>query len=382
MSSVNSNNKSFQFNLEITCNIDIKTSTTTTYDPASVMCSPPTSPVSPTASPYSSTYASRHAEEYRIENTLTSKGHIDLKKLSEALQGTIWETSKNGSSNIIKVTDKSLHDKHITYVDDTEITIQENIINESRILKYLTTNDPPPTLVQFIDFFYDTRNYFLVMQHGGHSFFEFVKKCHQYIEHELLDITQWLSFCVAAMQQTVGLLAWLHDTMHCCHLDVSLENFVISNVHVHMDRKTKKILRFNEDFHIKIIDFGLAEVFTTTDKSGLIDFSCTKYVGKTAYKSPEVHRKKGTFDARGADCWSLGISFFMMLIGAPPFKRASRKDPMFVLIMNGQILDILYAWNRVHYITAEILDLFQRIFVAEKDRMTIQEIQEHASLVP
>ena len=101
--------------------------------------------------------------------------------------------------------------------------------------------------------------------------------------------------------------------MHSCvHLDISLENLVIDQVMVMVQDKTNKIV-FSDEFTIKMVDFGLSEVFTAVDANGDVDFRCTKYVGKTAYKCPTIYAKKGTFDARSAACWSLGVALFMMV---------------------------------------------------------------------
>ena len=125
------------------------------------------------------------------------------------------------------------------------------------------------------------------------------------------------------------------------------QNFVIDDVMVTINSDTNKV-NFRDDFTIKVcayngcsvcvsmalchgqmVDFGLAEAFTSRDSSGDIDFRCKKYVGKTQYKSPKVYAKKEVFDARSADCWSLGVVLFMMvcvhrlicwLIGRCPFQ--------------------------------------------------------------
>merc|ERR1712113_899050 len=98
-----------------------------------------------------------------------------------------------------------------------------------------------------------------------------------------------------AFKQIVGLIDWLHNEMNCCHLDISLENFVISNVMVTIHNKQ---IKFSNEFTIKIIDFGLAEVFTSKSRTGKMSFRCTKFVGKTAYKSPSVFARKKAFDQK------------------------------------------------------------------------------------
>ena len=75
----------------------------------------------------------------------------------------------------------------------------------------------------------------------------------------------------------VEFVDWLHSTMGICHLDISLENLLISNVFVMSDQAAdgRTQLMFSHNFHIKFIDFGLATSFNGKD------FRCTKYVGKT-----------------------------------------------------------------------------------------------------
>eukprot|EP01084_Bolivina_argentea_P030413 56367_1 len=219
------------------------------------------------------------------------------------------------------------------------------------------------------------------MEDSGTDFFQFVRKCHEYIAKGILEIKEWHRFCKIAMKQMVNLLDWMHNKMGCCHLDISLENFVINNVMVMMTGRDGTKIEFSDNFQIKLIDFGLAEVFNSSTEDGEIDFVCTKYVGKTQYKSPKVYGKKKAFDARKADVWSLGVCFFMMIIGGGPFTKATIKDPCFEIIMNGQLLDLIVGWNKIDFINKNILDLMFRIFRKEKYRLTIDDIKTHPFLL-
>eukprot|EP01083_Nonionella_stella_P087770 244304_1 len=337
------------------------------------------SPISP-MTPVEEQSGYPDVEPYCVENVLKCKGYADCKRISEALQGDVYEAanSKNGSTNIIKVANKTLYKKQITCINGKRIKIQEDIVREASILRHLTQHNPPPSLTKYKHFFDDSQNFFLVMEHGGENLFDFVKECHQCIEYGLISNSVWLAFCKTAMQQMVDVVAWLQQ-MHCCHLDISLENFVIHNLEVRLASDQKTVVSIS-NFQIKIIDFGLAEVFGRT-KSGKIDYNCNKYVGKKGYKAPKVLGKRQIFDARSADCWSLGVTFFMMCIGAPPFQSASPKDIGYQMVMKGQLMDVLYDWDRVHYVTFDILDLLCRIFVEEKYRLDIKGIQAHPSLL-
>jgi len=107
------------------------------------------------------------------------------------------------------------------------------------------------------------------------------------------------------------------------------------------------------------------------------DFRCTKYVGKTAYKAPKVYGKRQIFDARMADIWSLGVVLFMMTIGAPPFKKPSRKEYGFDSVINGRMDELIAGWARTEYLTTEMYDLLQGMLQREEDRLTMDEIRSH-----
>lgn len=172
-------------------------------------------------------------------------------------------------------------------------------------------------------------------------------------------------------RQLVSALDELHTVHRVCHFDVSLENIVVQNG-VFLEDLNGGPMTLRRDFQIKIIDFGLAERF----ENGR--FECRKFVGKTRYKSPELWAKK-VFDARSNDIWSLGITLFMMIMGAPPIKCPdARKDENLRLILNGNILELIQRWNRAKFMTPQILDLLQRILRREKDRISMEGIKRHS----
>eukprot|EP00484_Ammonia_sp_Unknown_P008553 CAMPEP_0197074932 /NCGR_PEP_ID=MMETSP1384-20130603/211356_1 /TAXON_ID=29189 /ORGANISM="Ammonia sp." /LENGTH=409 /DNA_ID=CAMNT_0042513773 /DNA_START=23 /DNA_END=1252 /DNA_ORIENTATION=- len=353
----------------------------------------PKSPISPgcvsssdfpdTAQPLTAAPAtSRRRVKCSPEETMKSAGYVPFRSIASTLQGSIWKVNSNTEkgSSVIKVTKKSLHKKSVAEIDGQQIDILEDVIKETAILKYLTSSNPPESLAKFESFFTDKQHYYLVMEDAGDGLFEFVTKCHAFIEDDKLSVAEWLRFCRAAFKQMVDVVHWLHTKMNCCHLDISLENFVIDNVMVSVDPDTQRF-HFADGFVIKIVDFGLAEVFTKTRPNGEFDFSSTKYVGKTVYKSPEVYAKKRAFDARSADCWSLGACLFMMLVGGSPYNKPSKNDAAFSYLISGEIVDLLAAWNRIDRVTAKSADLLIRIFRKEAYRINIDDIKKHPWLL-
>eukprot|EP01084_Bolivina_argentea_P047909 88320_1 len=353
----------------------------------------PLTPYSPVTPIY--TFSADSKAKNSFKDTLKQAGFNPLQRIANALQGSVWRVSASESKTdtvtyIVKIANKKLHNKSIAYINDKQIKISENIENEAAIIKYLNANQPPITLINYHKFFSDAYNYFLVLEDGGDSLFSFVKESHEHIKNDTIDIKEWHKFCKGAITQMVNVLHWMHDN-NCCHLDVSLENFVISNIKttVLCDANNTRKMIFSQGFQIRIIDFGLSELFGSKAKKNQVDFKSRKYCGKTQYMAPEVYAKRNAFDARSSDCWSLGVCMFIIIqqdiyhiqfVGNPPFVEPSVNDTLFDYIIHGQIMDVLYAWNVSHYINDEILNLLLAIFQDEKHRLNIQEIQQHCWL--
>lgn len=167
------------------------------------------------------------------------------------------------------------------------------------------------------------------------------------------DAHQWLRQIRGVFRQCVQCVFWMHEK-GVCHLDLSLENTMIFKM---------------DTLWVKIIDFGVAKRF---DKH----FYNYERVGKIGYMAPEVYAEE-VYDARKADIWSLGVMLFMMLVGAPPYKRATLSDAGFNYIINGELMEVLTYWNRLSLISADALDLMERIFKWERERITMAELVCH-----
>ena len=78
--------------------------------------------------------------EKRLKRLLHNSGYINPIKLADSLQGSIWRALNQDMDGtvVIKVTKKNLHERGIVIVNGSRIDVEENIIKETSILKYLT----------------------------------------------------------------------------------------------------------------------------------------------------------------------------------------------------------------------------------------------------
>ena len=104
--------------------------------------------------------------------------------------------------------------------------------------------------------------------------------------------------------QLIEATSAMHNVAGFAHMDIKLENILVSN-----------------EGHIKLCDFGFS-----TYASGQV----AKKLGTEAYMAPEIHTARSApCDPKKADIFSLGILFFILAFGAPPFHSAQLSDTYF-----------------------------------------------------
>ena len=91
---------------------------------------------------------------------------------------------------------------------------------------------------------------------------------------------------------------------------------------VHRDIKLDNVLLF-EDGCFKLCDMEFAH--KVENANGYL----TSFTGTTMYIAPEIHREK-RYNAFQSDIWAVGICFFIILNGFPPFEVASPTDGCFM----------------------------------------------------
>jgi len=182
--------------------------------------------------------------------------------------------------------------------------------------------------------------------------------------------------------------------MGIAHRDMKLENVVYENIGKNY-------------FKTKCIDFGVAYRFGMWERD---EMRCRDSVGTLQYMSPEcfVAGRKNkalthklniqdctTYSAKANDVWCLGMMFFSMVAGEQPYRTIGIADKQFQYITAGKylspndrnslnynipsnsILALLKSMRRHMMITDHAINLMSKIFVPEKERITMEEIFEH-----
>jgi protein-serine/threonine kinase len=123
------------------------------------------------------------------------------------------------------------------------------------------------------------------------------------------------------------------DYLHChgiAHRDIKLENLLLS-----------------KDGHLKISDFGVAEVFSGEHPGlrasggacgknmGKIRLSAPGICGSLPYIAPEVLEKNHAYDPRPLDIWSCAVVYLTMTFGGCPWQAAKPEFEYYARFKKG-----------------------------------------------
>lgn len=119
-------------------------------------------------------------------------------------------------------------------------------------------------------------------------------------------------FARRVMKQLFKAVGYMH-TKGIAHRDLKLENMLLDN-----------------DFNIKIIDFGFSSPLLAKDGKNLLETVC----GTLGYMAPEIVAGKKYLGVK-ADMFALGVLMFTLLAARPPFQLATPGDQLYKFIAEG-----------------------------------------------
>ncbi|KEZ41532.1 hypothetical protein SAPIO_CDS7692 [Scedosporium apiospermum] len=100
---------------------------------------------------------------------------------------------------------------------------------------------------------------------------------------------------------------------------------------IHRDIKPDNLLLSDDDDALKIVDFGVSEMFEKSD-----EMRTAKHAGSPAFLPPELCvARHGDVSGRAADIWSMGVTLYCLRYGKLPFEKINVLD-MYESIRNDE----------------------------------------------
>ena len=205
---------------------------------------------------------------------------------------------------------------------------------EIRILQQLRH----PRIVRLYDLRLDERNIYVMQEYCPNgALIEYILK------QKRIDEPDAQIF----FRQVLEGMLYMHE-LHIAHRDLKPENILV-----------------DADGAAKICDFGLAKYVGT---GGMTETPC----GSPVYVAPEV-LSDFPYDAKRADCWSLGVLLFAMVTGMSPW-RSRNRNQLFAEICRGE-----YAIPAA--VSTRCGDLIRKLMnIDVEERYTVEQALQHAWL--
>eukprot|EP01083_Nonionella_stella_P301068 1031087_1 len=210
----------------------------------------------------------KHDTTHNIDPSLKLNGYKFIRKICDTQQGELLEaTDHKSSAVVIKKVGNALFRQQITKKDAFGMTycIPNNILKEAIILNHLTVNNHCQCnyMVEFVHLFYSDQHFYLVTKQIDDDTLnlkQFIEQAQKHIREGKLNIKGYLKVIKFIFWQLSVWLHWMHNDMHCCHLDLTLEHVLLKDAGFIIDPKTETVTA-KRSTSIRVCDFGSAELF-------------------------------------------------------------------------------------------------------------------------
>lgn len=279
-----------------------------------------------------------------METDDVMKEYQFIRKLSNTIQGAVYlaEHNKSRTHVAVKIVHHDVHDRHESL---DGIKVAESVVNELSILRKLSHLD---SVVEIFDAVNDQTCFYLITKFEiGGDLFDFL------VSNPTLPEV----FVVTLFRQIVLVVDALHQ-QELCHMDLSLENILIS-----------------ANGQIKLCDFGLARFAKElTSEQGEVR------LGKPKYMSPEIVLGQ-CFCGYSADIYSLGVVLFCLLYGTHPYNFPDFQSTGFRKITQGNFDEYICFKNLKGERSTEAESLLMTMLCPESQRIDMKHLKNHAWII-
>jgi len=331
-------------------------------------------------------------EETNEDITFGMHGYEKVSKICDSLQGDVYKARvvnpkvsgvALGDYVAIKRSSKELLEQKTAIenqMDDTQMTfcVAEDIVKEAKILKFINNHrNFSNYVVKYVDFFESDTDYYLVTEYiDGYTMRQFVEKAHDYIAEGVLGLKDYSKAIKFIMWQLSTTLHCMHDLYDVCHLDLNLDNIMLTGVR--FLEEADGSLKVDSKLAIKLIDFGVSERFDRTD-----EFQCIKSglsIDNELYLAPKAYAGD-IYDARATDIWAMGMMFYASMMNSvlyEPCDLWNEGDNGYDALIHNNLKRHLLSINAAKYFQKKSFDFLNCCLqFDEEERATAAQLVQH-----
>jgi calcium-dependent protein kinase len=251
--------------------------------------------------------------------------YTKISNLGTGSYGIVYLVRQNQTDLLFAM--KEIKKNSLNYIDD---------LNEISILKYLDHVN----ILKIYEFFNDDNYIYIISEHcRGGELYTKLRIANRFKEKLVRNI----------MRQILSAVYYCHSK-NIIHRDLKPQNILIED---------------EEEFVIKIIDFGTSEIFNKNKTKACI--------GTILYMAPEVI-KHSDYNKK-YDLWSCGVIMYYLLFGELPFQGTTEEE-IFDKIKNSPITFHDEIWDEVSDNAKDlIIGLLERNI---NKRLSAEEALEHS----